>query len=159
MIEDQIKYMVERFLSWRLPENFQPDAGISFDPVGNKNTAHEYRHVPTGTNLLSAGQAEEMVRFMVEGFRPATSDNQTGWKVGTDMFGCMHVYDSGGQRFTNDHMSHTKEWPGMVRLIAAAPDLLKVLTGLQKNFGEYWPQDYQDLVAAVITKATGEKGQ
>ncbi|HVB59131.1 MAG TPA: hypothetical protein VNE63_22210 [Candidatus Acidoferrales bacterium] len=26
----QIKYMVDRFLEWRLPENFTPDAGITF---------------------------------------------------------------------------------------------------------------------------------
>jgi hypothetical protein len=28
MTDEQIKHMVNRFLGWRLPENFQPDAGI-----------------------------------------------------------------------------------------------------------------------------------
>lgn len=30
MTEAQIKHMVNRFLSWKLPDNFNPDAGISF---------------------------------------------------------------------------------------------------------------------------------
>ena len=67
MTESQIKHMVDRFLGWRLPENFSPDCGISFDPVGNKGTPHEYRRNPVGTNLLTAVQAEAMVRYMVEG--------------------------------------------------------------------------------------------
>ena len=29
----QIKHLVDRFLGWRLPENFQPDCGISFKPT------------------------------------------------------------------------------------------------------------------------------
>ena len=55
----QIKYMVDRFLAWRLPENFTPDAGISYDTTR--------KHEPVGTNLLDASQAEQMVRYMVEG--------------------------------------------------------------------------------------------
>lgn len=67
MTEDQIKYMATRFLGWRLPENFQPDAGISFKAEFNEHTAHPMRHEPTGTNLFDATQAETMVRFMVDG--------------------------------------------------------------------------------------------
>ena len=65
--EEQIKYMVNRFLGWRLPENFNPDAGISFQPNFNEETAHPMRHEPTGTNLFDATQAEEMVRYLVDG--------------------------------------------------------------------------------------------
>ncbi len=36
MTEDQIKHMVNRFLGWKLPEHFKPDAGISFEPEFNK---------------------------------------------------------------------------------------------------------------------------
>lgn len=39
--EAQIKHMVERFLNWRLPENFNPDAGISFEPA---NTLFDLTH-------------------------------------------------------------------------------------------------------------------
>ena len=65
--EAQITYMVNRFLSWRLPEHFNPDGGISFDPIASKGTQHEFRRWPVGTNLLAATQADEMVRYMLEG--------------------------------------------------------------------------------------------
>jgi len=67
MTNSQIKHMIDRFLGWRLPENFNPDGGISFVSTGNTGTPHEYKHNPTGTNLLDATQAEEMIRYMVEG--------------------------------------------------------------------------------------------
>lgn len=79
MTEAQIKYMVDRFLGWHLPANFNPDAGIKFDPEFNK----EYmaargqppmRHEPTGTNLFDATQAEAMVRYMIDGM-PAVQNN------------------------------------------------------------------------------------
>lgn len=70
--EDQIRHMVQRFLGWRLPEDFRPDAGISFDREFNKewcarHNVPPHRHEPTGTNLLTADQAETMVRYMIEG--------------------------------------------------------------------------------------------
>ncbi len=67
MTDQQIKYMVNRFLEWRLPENFNPDAGISFKKTFNENTPHPMKHEPVGTNLFDFAQAEEMVRYMVEG--------------------------------------------------------------------------------------------
>lgn len=67
MTEEQIKHMVNRFLGWRLPESFNPDGGISFKKTFNEHTAHPMKHEPSGTNLLDATQAEEMVRYMVEG--------------------------------------------------------------------------------------------
>jgi hypothetical protein len=65
MTEEQIKHMAEHFLGWRLPDTFNPDGGIKFDPIGNKGSPHEYRHVPVGTNLFSYTEAVEMVRHMV----------------------------------------------------------------------------------------------
>ena len=67
MQDDQIKHMVNRFLSWRLPENFNPDDGISFEPISSKGTPYETRRTPIGTNLFDAMQAEAMVRYMVDG--------------------------------------------------------------------------------------------
>ena len=58
--------MVGRFLGWKLPKNFNPDGGISFDNVGNKGTDYEYKREPCGTNLFDATQAEVMVRYMLE---------------------------------------------------------------------------------------------
>lgn len=63
----QIKTMVERFLGWKLPENFNPDGGISFEPLGNKETIHEFKREPSGTNLLDYEQAKAMVIYMTDG--------------------------------------------------------------------------------------------
>jgi hypothetical protein len=69
MTEDQIKHMVDRFLGWRLPENFNPDGGISFKRTFNDHLPTPTKYEPTGTNLLDATQATSMVRHMVEGMR------------------------------------------------------------------------------------------
>lgn len=70
MTEDQIKQMVERFLAWKLPSDFNPDGGITFDPTASAGTPHEYRREPVGTNLLTAMQAEAMVRHMLTAANP-----------------------------------------------------------------------------------------
>lgn len=67
MTEDQIKHMVDRFLNWKLPENFNPDGGISFVRYGNIGTEHQYKREPSGTNLIDAAQADAMVRHMIDG--------------------------------------------------------------------------------------------
>lgn len=66
--EALIKHMVDRFLGWKLPENFSPDAGISFKTTFNEHTAHPMKHEPSGTNLFDATQADAMIRYMLEGF-------------------------------------------------------------------------------------------
>lgn len=71
MTDEQIKHMVNRFLGWKLPENFNPDAGISFKAAFNEHTAHPMRHEPSGTNLFDATQADAMVRYMIEGMPSA----------------------------------------------------------------------------------------
>lgn len=63
--DDLVKEMANRFLCWKLPKDFAPDAGISFNPVYNECTPWPARHEPLGTNLFHAGQAEEMVRHML----------------------------------------------------------------------------------------------
>jgi hypothetical protein len=55
-----IAAMVNRFLAWRLPEHFRPDAGISFTPDYNQHTPWPAKHEPVGTNLFTADQAREM---------------------------------------------------------------------------------------------------
>lgn len=67
MTDAQIKHMVERFLRWRLPEDFCPDAGISFKAEFNQHTPWPSKHEPVGTNLFGYSQAEAMVRHMLEG--------------------------------------------------------------------------------------------
>lgn len=67
MTDNQIKHMVDRFLSWKLPENFNPDAGISFKKFYNEHMTPPSKSEPSGTNLFDATQADAMVRYMVEG--------------------------------------------------------------------------------------------
>lgn len=62
--------MVSRFLSWKLPEDFHPDAGISFSPHFNveynaKQGKPPQRHEPVGTNLLTATQARAMLEHVL----------------------------------------------------------------------------------------------
>lgn len=67
MTDDQIKHMVDKFLSYRFPEDIQPDGGLSIRRLFNEGTPHEFKATPSGTNLLNAYQAEAMVRHMLEG--------------------------------------------------------------------------------------------
>lgn len=63
-----IKAMVDRFLAWKLPPDFSPDDGISFEPTFNDHMpGGPVRRNPCGTNLLDARQAEAMVRHMLAG--------------------------------------------------------------------------------------------
>lgn len=62
--------MVSRFLSWKLPEDFHPDAGISFSPHFNveynaKLGLPPQRHDPVGTNLFTATQARAMLEHVL----------------------------------------------------------------------------------------------
>ena len=71
-----IPHLVARFLSWKLPPDFCPDAGISFAPEYNVTYNAERglppnRHEPTGTNLLNAEQAFAMFRHVLD--HPAVS--------------------------------------------------------------------------------------
>lgn len=63
MNDKQIKHMVDRFLAWKLPNDFYPDAGITFERTYNDGRA---THEPVGTNLFSATQAEAMIRNMLK---------------------------------------------------------------------------------------------
>lgn len=54
--------MVDRFLGWKLPSDFGPDAGISFDREYGEKWG-----MPVGTNLLNADQAKEMLEYVVGG--------------------------------------------------------------------------------------------
>jgi hypothetical protein len=67
MTEDQIKHMVNRFLSWKLPESFNPDNGISFEPIAGKDGPYPFHRTPSGTNLFDATQTDAMVRHMIDG--------------------------------------------------------------------------------------------
>ena len=54
--------MVDRFMCWKLPVDFHPDAGVSFNP-GHITPATPWW--PTGTNLLTADQAKAMLEHVL----------------------------------------------------------------------------------------------
>ena len=56
-LEEVLKIAVDRFLGWKLPADFSPDGGISF-----KSGVYE----TTGTNLFTAQQANEMLKYVLE---------------------------------------------------------------------------------------------
>ena len=76
MDKRQIKHMVDRFLSWSLPEDFNPDAGISFERRVRATDETMPDRMPTGTNLFDAGQAMAMVEHMLAGLPDPLPDWQ-----------------------------------------------------------------------------------
>lgn len=71
-MKNLIDEMVNRFLCWKLPKDFGPDAGIRFAP-GPLQT-HDGPYWPIGTNLFHAGQAQEMFRHCLPVFSLAAQD-------------------------------------------------------------------------------------
>ena len=58
--------MVSRFLGWKLPANFSPDAGITFKRVYNETSPFgPSTHEPMGTNLFDATQARAMLEYVI----------------------------------------------------------------------------------------------
>lgn len=82
MKHDQMKYLVDRFLSWHLPADFNPDNGILYHRPVYASAEEAKRHQgPSGTNLFDESQAYGMVRHMVEGMpedqaEPAMPDKE-----------------------------------------------------------------------------------
>lgn len=56
--------MVNRFLAWKLPKDFNPDGGIRFVPYPPADTP-ENAFWPVGTNLLTAEQARAMLEHVL----------------------------------------------------------------------------------------------
>lgn len=63
--------MVSRFLAWELPKDFYPDGGVKFErkvgtPAGEKDRADMGPGWwPTGTNILTAEQARQMLTHVL----------------------------------------------------------------------------------------------
>jgi hypothetical protein len=63
--------ITSRFLQWKLPENFNPDGGITFERDYNQNTPWPAKHEPVGTNLFTFEQAKAMFEYVLAGVEPA----------------------------------------------------------------------------------------
>ena len=62
-IETLKQQMVDNFLGWRIPRDFCPDNGVSFNP----DKCVSFGGMPIGSNLFTYEQAREMVDFMLTG--------------------------------------------------------------------------------------------
>lgn len=64
-VAPQVGEMVNRFLGWKLPQDFSPDCGISFKRESDYDHPQfgRTKFEPVGTNLLHAGQAKEMFEY------------------------------------------------------------------------------------------------
>jgi hypothetical protein len=59
-----VSAMVNRFLGWKLPQDFHPDCGISFD--GRKDDEwNKNKTWPVGANLFTAEQAKAMFEYVL----------------------------------------------------------------------------------------------
>lgn len=77
MIQDRVEErdcplvarMVDRFLGWKLPKDFNPDCGITFKPESDYQHS-EYgraKYEPTGTNLFTVEQATKLFEYLMYG--------------------------------------------------------------------------------------------
>lgn len=63
--EKIVKIMTDRFLQWKLPDDFNPDGGITFKKIANEGTNYPHTYNPVGTNLFSSTQAEAMIEYLL----------------------------------------------------------------------------------------------
>lgn len=88
-----MKRLVNRFLAWQLPKDFSPDAGISFKPT--KPDGYGTHWWPTGTNLLTAEQAQKMFEHVigdVSDYEASTEEEGDAFMHG--YFCCKEVADT-----------------------------------------------------------------
>ncbi len=74
--EEILDKMVSSFLAWKLPENFVPDGGISF----NKTFSIDHNVWPIGTNLFAADQAKDMFKECLKGAGIIMEENDSLWR-------------------------------------------------------------------------------
>lgn len=112
-LDQQVKHMVERFLRWRLPENFNPDCGITFKAIYNEHSPFgPSKAEPVGTNLFDYTQAEAMVRHMLAGL-PVAAPPVEGWRPHPELIAAavafLTRYDGGLARIrVNGNMMDAK---------------------------------------------------
>jgi len=142
MNKAQIKHMVDRFLAWRLPDNFNPDNGIT---AVRPNYAPEVSWEPTGTNLLDAMQAEAMVRHMADEI--PESHNEFAWLIeapGQNYLGIRKIGHSHDFYWTDDHTKalrfHSQEQADAAMM--AVRQLAPYLWAFAANLGEARPVEH-----------------
>lgn len=127
----QIKHMVERFLGWELPKNFNPDGGIT---CKRPNYAPNVHWAPVGTNLFDMEQATAMVEYMLE----ELPDSTLGQDAKIAEIGKRHERDVTDLRA---HVTIHDEWcvkdrAALLRIAESRQPL--TLTDDELAFVRYW---------------------
>ena len=71
MSKELIDEAVNRFLAWKLPQDFYPDSGIAFNAKLHDTWGGYPNSWPTGTNLFTAEQARAMFQHCLTAQPPA----------------------------------------------------------------------------------------
>ena len=73
--EQIVKEAVNRFLGWKLPQDFAPDGGVIFNTMSHQFDKSGYW--PSGTNLLTEDQAKAMFEYCIAAsHQPAAAPNE-----------------------------------------------------------------------------------
>jgi len=105
---DVTEEMLTRFLSWKLPSDFMPDAGITFKRVYNETSPYGPSvHEPTGTNLFTAVQARAMLEHVLSS--RATEPAPVAWRWDRSD-GTSGYYDQDPASFDIDMSDKRWKW-------------------------------------------------
>lgn len=126
----QVRHMVDRFLSWKLPENFAPDGGITL------TTSYDRA---SGTNLFDASQAEAMVRHMLEGM--PVSDGEESYRAYRTS---IPVEADGSRESLKQAREMFEKW---------IADALPASDGGQVHFGRALGESLSDAIKAYLERA------
>jgi len=87
-MDELIKHMTDRFLGWKLPEDFAPDAGIKFSTTFPPSSPAW----PIGTNLFTADQVKQMFEHCLEAAPQATGVDEmtTHIEIGDTVVVCFN---------------------------------------------------------------------
>jgi len=122
-----IKKVVDKFLNWKLPEDFNPDAGISFKPEYNieymaKQGKPPMKHEPVGTNLFDADQAKQMFEYVLSDY--ISQPVEAGVSDDCERKLIIEIYKSGAILFENLQEFNQIELLGVIEAAKNTVDVL-----------------------------------
>jgi hypothetical protein len=123
MTEQQIQTMVNRFLCWKLPADFAPDAGITFKPLANADSPVElqYKHEPIGTNLFTADQAKAMFEHVLQGPLDQPEGEPVAWEAEYGVGLIKYITDAQYKKFTLSIRRHYRPFKCLLCKTHPAP--------------------------------------
>lgn len=130
-----IEHMVNRFLAWKLPADFSPDAGIGFKPYHPQQTPDNPMW-PTGTNLLTAEQARAMFEYVLEGAKQPQAE------AVTEMHDALCPALTGGDCTCTPPATIDKAWAQFCGGIGRGPDA--PYPGMIEAFESHYGQTFTD---------------